>query len=106
MSVIATRRYAMTRIQKGVYLLPSNDGTTLWRIHSYEEDGSAMWQDERGRWHSITGTFWATAKRPLPSEADLDRYDTENEFLWDWDAWEEWGTGHKTRRDAIEDALR
>ena len=35
------RKYQMTRISAGDYLLPSNDGKTLWRICAYEEDGSA-----------------------------------------------------------------
>jgi hypothetical protein len=95
----------MTRMG-GAWLLPSNDGQTLWRIHSYQEDGSAQWQDERGRWHTVTGTFWATARRPLPTDADLDRYDTEDDFVWDYDAWEERSQGHRSRREAIEETLR
>jgi len=34
------RKYVMTRIDKGDYLLPSNDGETLWRIRQYMDGPS------------------------------------------------------------------
>lgn len=95
------RRYQMTRVGKGDWLLPSNDRQTLWRIHTYDEDGSAEYQDETG-WHKIVGTFWATAKyngdipddRPLPED-----------FL-EWHRWTPWAGPFSTRGDAIKDVIR
>ena len=102
MSAATARKYAMTRIAAGDYLLPSNDKQTLWRIYSYEEDGSAEWRDSAGRWHKITGRFWATAKynRPLPESGEVP-YD----FL-DWENWTTWETNLKTQKLAIEATLR
>ena len=95
------RKYAMTRML-GAYLLPSNDGKTLWRINSYHEDGSA----ERSDGTPIVGKFWATSKRPMPTEADIQRCDTEVDFVWYDDAWVAWSFMHKTRAEAIAEALR
>lgn len=102
--LIVERKYAMTRMGKGLYLLPSNDGTTLWRISSYQEDGSAGNYDADGKWVPVLGTRWMIAQRPLPTQADIERAEDEHEFMWG-DAWREWGVGYLTRRDAIEDAL-
>ena len=90
------RKYAMTRIGPGDYILPDNDGATLWRIYSYEEDGSAEWMDGS----KVRGTFWAAAKfdtwvamsEPLP------------DFL-EWHRWQLWASTMTTRRKAIEAAL-
>lgn len=92
------RKYALTRIGKGDYLLPSNDGTRLWRIYSYEEDGSAEWSDGT----KIKGTFWACARHvdPLPSiRHTVDWLDWTND-------WEPWAMIQRTRQDAIAEALR
>lgn len=102
MSALAERKYTLSRVRAGDYLLPSNDLTTLWRICSYEEDGSAAWQDDAGKWHTVTGTHWQTAKynRPIPTGELLDE-----DFL-DWDRWDWWAMGFRTRAAAIKDALR
>jgi hypothetical protein len=95
-----TRKYQMTRVRRGDYLLPSNDLTTLWRIYSYEEDGSAT--DGAGR--QITGTFWGAAKwhRGMPTEHDI----YSEDFLEYWgDDWIHWAHGLRTRGEAIEAAL-
>ena len=95
------RKYAMTRM-RGAWLLPSNDGQTLWRISRYREDGSAEWHQGQ----PILGTFWQTAKRPMPTPDEIERFDgTEDEFLWWDDAWEFHSDLHKTRADAIRQAL-
>jgi hypothetical protein len=50
------RRFQMTRLRAGDYLLPDNDGRTLWRIARYEErDGSLT----RGDGTVVNGDFWA-----------------------------------------------
>lgn len=102
MSAVQERKYAMTRVRAGDYLLPSNDGKTLWRIASYHEDGSAEWQDERGQWHKVVGTFWQTAKyrHGVPRVGLLDE-----DFL-DWNEWHTWETNLRTRKEAVEAALR
>lgn len=50
------RKYRMTRVQSGSYLLPSNDGETLWHIWSFM-DGEAF---------GLTGErnvrYWACAR--------------------------------------------
>jgi hypothetical protein len=81
------RKYAMTRIAKGDYLLPSNDAQTLWRIYTYEEDGSAI---------GLKGTFWATAKRPMPDENAL------TEDVLGWSDWQMWAGPFRSRKDALE----
>jgi len=93
------RKYALIRLSKGDYLLPSNDGQTLWRIYTYGEDGSAEW----GNGKKIVGTFWGCAKynRPLPSIPDPPPYD----FI-EWVDWEPWATTMATRQEAIREALR
>ena len=56
------RKYAMTRLGKGDYLLPSNDARWLLRIATYEEDGSAEYGDGK----PVVGTFWAVYRRLMP----------------------------------------
>jgi hypothetical protein len=104
-SITYTQKYAMTRMDTGVYLIPSNDGQTLWRISAYQEDGSAGDYGPNGEWVGIHGRFWMTAKRPMPTQAEIDAAVDEYDFLWG-DRWEEWAMGFRTRRDALEDALR
>lgn len=96
------RRYALIRVETGVYLLPSNDRKTLWRITSYTEEGDGWWELPDGKAKQIKGTFWQTARRPMPTQDELN----DDDFLWDYDKWEWWSSVCPTRREAIEDALR
>ena len=98
------RKYRMIRVGAGDYLLPSNDKVTLWRIYSYEEDGSAEYQDSRGKWRTVTGTFWATAKFARPFTPDTLADDLPDDPT-DWEHWETWDVGHRTRQSAIDAAL-
>lgn len=91
------RKYAMTRIKKGDYLLPSNDARTLFRIANYEEDGSAEW----GNGRKLIGTYWAVYRRPMPREG----VSVGSLLEWD-DDWEFWSGPHENRQQAIEEALR
>lgn len=93
------RRYALIRVEPGVYLLPSNDARTLWRISAYTEDGSGAWERPDGTLRTIRGRYWQTARRPFPSEAEIETLD-----LWD-DRWDFYSHLCPTRRAAIEDAL-
>lgn len=98
---IPGRKYAMTKVARGDYLLPSNDARTLWRLTEYAEDGTAEWQDSDGKWHKVTGVFWQTAKYrdPIPSGGQL-----PDDFL-DWYRWETFDTGLLKRKYAIEAVL-
>lgn len=90
------RKYQMTRISAGDYLLSSNDGKVLWRIYSYLEDGSA----EYGNGQKLRGTFWSTARynAPLPTGSIPD------DFL-EWFNWTTYATTMRTRAEAVRDAL-
>lgn len=90
------RKYAMTRLARGDYLLPSNDGRTLWRIYTYEEDGSA--ENYQGR--VVKGTFWACARRPMPRGGAF-----VGELL-EWSDWDFWAGPFESRSEAIEEAIR
>lgn len=63
----APRKYAMTRLAAGDYLLPSNDGRTLWRLERYE-DGAA---------HGLVvgyqlRPFWRVSSTPMPGNGYVD----------------------------------
>jgi hypothetical protein len=89
------RKYRMTRVYAGDWLLPSNDATTLWRITRYHEDGSLS----RGDDHAIVGWFWQTWRRPMPK---IDVYLDVTE----WDGWQHWEGPFDTRAEAVGACLR
>ena len=94
------RVYAMTRVGPGDYLLPSNDGKTLWRIHRYLD------RDE-GRdvmiWAAsfYAGPGWGTLSGSLPD----DYLDWHRGYMGLQSYWREWGTWFRTRAEAIDYAL-
>lgn len=51
MADLAERLYRMVRLRAGDYLMIDNERRNLWRITSYEEDGTSSWRDEEGRDH-------------------------------------------------------
>ncbi len=91
------RRYALRRIGAGDYLLPSNDGRTLWRVQRYTDGPSAGLAD----WPRDL-TFWRVLRWPhaLSEDTKLDEYD-----VGDLSRWHEVAEMFKTRRDAIRAAL-
>lgn len=97
------RRYRMVRVAAGDYILPSNDGRTLWRIATYVERGDAAWVDADGNEHAIVGTFWASWKydRPFHNQGEW----TDPDFL-EWHNWLHWEGPFNTRREAVDSALR
>jgi hypothetical protein len=95
------RKYALIRVGRGDYLLPSNDAQTLWRIHTYTEDGLAEYQDARGRWHKVTGEFWAIERFNLSIAGGI----PEHVDVLDWEHWDHWEGNFRTRADAIAAAL-
>ena len=93
-----TRKYAMTRLGKGDYLLPSNDAKWCLRLLSYEEDGSAVrgvWPDEE----PIYGTFWRVLAAPME---DVRNCGGDFESV----RWDVWYWMEPNRRVAIESGLR
>lgn len=92
---IPERRYRMTRIEAGDYLLPSNDLQTLWRITAYEDEDD----DFKGCGGCRTVTIWGLSSRPYPEPDEyLD--------LPDWDGWDEGiSYGHRTRKEAVQAAM-
>lgn len=96
---IPTRKYAMTRLGKGQYLLPSNDLTILWRIHSYED----------GAFYGIVDcpyearTFWRACWIPMD---ELERFPEAVTFsAWD-PPWHEADWFLPTRKAAIDKAMK
>jgi hypothetical protein len=90
------RKYTMTKIEGGDYLLPSNDGTILWRIASYQDGRHAGLEDgpeyvTRWRIHR-----WAYPIGDVETHADPD----------DWEQWVYFADGFLTRAEAVEYALR
>lgn len=86
------RKYALTKIAAGDYLLPSNDGQTIWRIRTYTDGpsfGIEDWISDRDLWAIWR---WVGARTPY---VDVD----------DWERWETVEEGHETRREAINRAL-
>jgi len=87
------RIYALTRVTAGDYIVPSNDGRTLWRVYRYYEDGSASYGDDT----PLRGWFWSVA-----SYAEL--FPVERlplDFL-EWEHWETHETLLASRKDALD----
>jgi hypothetical protein len=91
------RTYALTKVRSGDWLLPSNDGEVVWRIRKYWEDGSAV----RGTWPNekpIYGEFWWVCWAPM---SEVEGRDPRSDDV----RWRDWSSSHRTRGDAIEEAL-
>jgi hypothetical protein len=87
------RKYQMVRIKAGDYLLPSNDGRTLWRIYRYHEGPDSGVIDP--------GTYWACARY----DGTLEQAANDDELDYAWDRWVTTECWMKTRAEAIEAAL-
>lgn len=74
--VYASRAYAAQRIRAGVYAQLSNDGSRIFWVHQYDEDGSALTGDGK----RITGKFWAVAET---SRAVVDAVLAGETEVWD-----------------------
>lgn len=95
METTVQRKYALSRVRAGDYLLLSNDGATLWRIAIYTEgpsSGLEDWPRDRTVW----GCWFY--ERPVTG---ADAVSVE-----DWGYWEFWEGLYGNRRDAIDAALR
>lgn len=88
------RKWVLSKIAAGDYLLPSNDGRTLWRITRYVDGPSAGLDIPRDR------DFWAV--RHWQEEVGRgDVVDVE-----DWDRWVLRSDMWVSRAAAIDAALR
>lgn len=89
------RKYAMTKIAPGDWLLPSNDAETIWRIAVYQ-DGPSSGLDCFDRDRDFWGCwYW---RDELDSSVPIDATD--------WDRWEFYAGLHNTRAEAMQTALR
>lgn len=90
------RRYALTKVSAGDYLLPSNDGRHLWRIIHGDEQETTEPGDLR---HVKVWQAWRYRQRFGVAELPDD-------FLEDWSSWELMDSWCATRGEAISRALR
>lgn len=90
------RRWQMTRLAAGDYLLPSNDGTTLWRLERYEERDGTLTRDDGS---VVNADFWMVSRFRLPLD-EASAHDLDDRSLW---------VGHRwmlpTRAAAIAEAM-
>lgn len=94
------RKYQMIRLSAGDYLLPGNDGETIFRLTKYEDGPSFGLMDM-----AKDREFWRTMRWPKPRallKGDQYGYDPLDDF----DAWVGIGDGYDTRQEAIDRALR
>lgn len=94
MQAAVERKYALSRIRAGDYVLPGNDGQTLWRVTRYQDGPSS------GLEHMVRDKdFWGLWKWPAPI--------SEGSFidLQDWDRWEFYEGLFPDRASAIDKAL-
>jgi hypothetical protein len=93
MSTAVERKYALTKIAPGDYLLPSNDARTIWRIAKYTEGPSSGLKDwARDR------DVWGVWRWTEPSRGHVDTDD--------WYRWEMEEACCLTRAEAVEAALK
>lgn len=90
------RKYVLTRIGPGDYLLPSNDKLVLWRISKYT-DGPASGIEDWPRDREVWGLRrWNTPIVPGKTAIEVDN----------WDRWEFWAGPFDRRKDAIAEAIK
>jgi hypothetical protein len=87
------RKYHLTRVRAGDYLLPSNDGLTIWRIQKYEDGPShgLDWPQDKMLWGIWRWRYTDPEKYVLDTE--------------DHDAWSLCADGYSTRKEAIDGAI-
>jgi hypothetical protein len=97
---MAERRYSLTKLGPGDYLLPSNDGETLWRIATYT-DGPSFGLDDWPRDRTFWGAWRYDGRMRWREGVD------DPEALLDCNDWSgPVDTYLATRREAIAGALK
>ena len=90
------RKFAMRRLKRGDYLLPSNDERTIWRIAKYTEEGSLERALPNGGYEKIVGTFWGVWRYIGRGPVDPN----------EWNDFDMFDALLKSRAQAIETALK
>ena len=93
------RRYALIKVAKGDWLLPSNDKSALFRLRSYMEDGSLINVLPDGTEIPVVGNFWSIHRYRGTTEDAWQHLDAD-------DKWAEVEYGLVSRDEAIQTALR
>ena len=88
------RKYVMTKVGAGDYLLPSNDAKTIWRIMKYEDGPSHGIVEGMDRDEMFWG-IWRWTGRVPGDTLDPD----------DWDLWEMYDGSCASRAEAVRVAL-
>jgi hypothetical protein len=88
------RKYALTRIAAGDYLMPSNSARAIWRISRYE-DGPSHGLDQP-RDFKVWGLWRWVDQIDAASAVDVQ----------DWSRWEFHSGLYETRQKAIHAALK
>lgn len=87
-----TRKYALTKIEAGDWLLPSNDAKTIWRIREYTDLVAA--RDGHGDEEVDYWGLW----RWIGHETQVDPDE--------WNCWDFYDGSYARRSEAIQAALR
>lgn len=94
------RKYSLTKIRSGDWLLPSNDFKTFWRIRQYEDGpsfGLLDWERDETFW----GIWrWRGTEDELNKALALEAVDEEP------DLWEYVEGSYARRHEAIDAALK
>lgn len=100
MNAPAKRKFALVKVAAGDWLLPSNDERTLWRLRRYE-DGPSYGLDPEV--FPTDFSAWQLWRYRHPLVAAVRRVDDD---LHDWDQWDLISQHHKTRGEAIDEAMK
>ena len=95
------RKYIITKISVGDYLLPDNDGCTLWRLRKYE-DGVSYGLEQ----YDHDFTRWSLYRYARHLSADTGPYSLDAVDLDDQNEWVLIATDFLMREDAINEAFR
>jgi hypothetical protein len=93
---MSERKFALTKVAPGDYLLPGNDERSLWRIAQYQ-DGESFGLDmtgDRTYWGAWIYTRRGAILALLPED-----------FL-EWDYWQMEASSCRTRAEAIAEVER
>lgn len=59
-------RYHRLRLGAGDWMLPSDDGKTMYRLMRYQADGDEeVWDVDRQAWRTLRGWWWRVLDIPM-----------------------------------------